>query len=93
MGAMTGAGTRTRIEMKVEVRDSLGTNEVAIDEGRKTRGGATPASNQRPQWQDPTPQQDRRTMQRTRSQGREARDRIREGRGEAMKRKKPPNEL
>ena len=30
------------------------------------RGGATPASNQQPQLQDPTSQQDRRIMRRTR---------------------------
>ena len=45
-------------------------------------------SNQQPQPQNPMPQQDRRIMLRTRAQGREARDRIGEGGGEAKERKK-----
>ena len=36
------------------------------------REGATPTSNQRHQSKDPTPQRERRTMQRARAQGREA---------------------
>ena len=46
-------------------------------------------SNQQPQPQDRTPQRDHRIIWRTRAQGREARDRIGEGRKEAKKRKIP----
>ena len=46
-------------------------------------------SNRRPQSQDPMRQRDRRTMWRTRVQGRKARDRIEEGGGGAEKHKKP----
>ena len=53
------------------------------------RGGATPTSNYKPKLQEPTPQLDRRIMQWIRSQGREARDMIGKGGGEAKERKKP----
>ena len=61
---------------------------MVIEVGRKTQEGATPASNQQPQPQDPKPQGDRRLMRRARAQGREARERIEEGGREANKRKK-----
>ena len=51
--------------------------------------GMTPTSNQQPQPQDPTSQRERRIMRRVRAQGRQARDRIGEGGGEAKKRKQP----
>ena len=91
--------TTNRIEMRAEGRESLKTYEVVIEVmGRKTREGskdarrrATPRSNQQlQQLLEPTPQRDRRIMLRTinRAHGREARDRIGGGEGEAKKRKK-----
>ena len=56
---------------------------------KDAREGATPTSNQQSQSQDATPQQGRRIMRRTRAQGREVRDRIGKGGGEAKERKKP----
>ena len=50
---------------------------------------ATPAINQQPHPQGTTHQQDRRNIWRTGSQGREARDKLVEGGGEAKKRKEP----
>ena len=58
-------------------------------ESEDVQEGATPTNNQQSQPQDPTPQRDRRIMQRIRAQGREARGKIEEGGGEAKKRKKP----
>ena len=57
--------------------------------GRRERGGGIPTSNQRPQLKGRTPQRDRRIMRRATAQGREARDRIGEGGGEAKTRRKP----
>ena len=37
MGARTGAEKRTRTEIRVEGRDSLGAYEASIEVGRKTR--------------------------------------------------------
>ena len=51
-----------------------------IDLGQKKWEQATPASNQRPNLQNPTPQRDRRITLRTRVQGGEGQDR-----GEWMK--------
>ena len=87
----TRAGMGARIEMRVERRENPGSYEVVIEVDRRTQGGpeATPTSNQQPQPQDPMPQRDRRIMRRTRAQGREAKEEIGEGRGEAKKRKKP----
>ena len=57
IGARTGAGTGTRIEIRAEQKVSLGTFEVVIEVGRKTlQRGMTPTSNQQPQHQDPMPQ-------------------------------------
>ena len=39
MGASKGAGTGTRVEMRVEGRESFGTFEVVIEVGWKTREG------------------------------------------------------
>ena len=39
MGARTGAGTETRMDRRVEGRESLETYKVVIDVGRKTREG------------------------------------------------------
>ena len=39
MGARTGVGTGTRIEVIEEGRESLGTLQVVIEVGRKTREG------------------------------------------------------
>ena len=49
--------------------DSIGGSEDATQ-------GATLTSDQQPQSQDPTPQGDRRNVQRSRAQGQEARERI-----------------
>ena len=65
--------------MRVEGIKRLGTCEVAIEVGRKTRERrATPTSNLQPQPRGTTLQQDRRIMLRTinRGQGREAREMI-----------------
>ena len=74
---------RTRIEMRVEGRESQGRN--TRDCGRRERV----TSNQQPQPQYSTPQRDRRIMLRTRAQGRGARNRIENGGGEVKERKKP----
>ena len=56
MGERTGARTGTKIERRVEGRESLGTFIVVVEVGRKdVKGGATPTSSQQPQPQDPTP--------------------------------------
>ena len=73
----------TRIEMRVEGRESPGRN--TRDCGRRERV----TSNQQPQPQYSTPQRDRRIMLRTRAQGRGARNRIEDGGGDVKERKKP----
>ena len=80
-GAEAGARTRTRIEMRVESGTRGGSEDA--------RERATPTSNRQPQPQDPTSRRDRCIMLKIRAQGREARDRIGEGSGEAKKRRKP----
>ena len=90
-GTGTGAGGRagTIIDMRVEERESLGTDETVIGSGSEdARERATPTSNQQPQPQDPTPQRDRRIMRSPRVQRRGARGEIVEGGGETTKRKK-----
>ena len=70
--------------MRMEGRESLGTfsgNRGGLEDAR---AGATLTGNQQPQPQNPTPQRDRRIVQRTRARGREARDRI--GRAEERRR-------
>ena len=58
------------------------------DGSEDARGGVTLTSNQKPHQKDPTPQRDRRIIQRTRAHMQEARDRIGEEKGGAEKRKK-----
>ena len=60
--------------------------------GRRERGDGRRqgvATNHNLPQEDPTPHRDRRIIRRIRAKGREARDRIKEGREEAKKRKKP----
>ena len=83
MGARTGAGTRSRIDMNVEGKESLGTFKVVIEVGWKTREGKR---RQRVASSD-TPQRGRRIMRRTRAQRREARDKIGDGGVKAKQRK------
>ena len=56
IGARRGAGTGARIEMRVEGRERLGTYEMVIDAGWKTReGGSMATCYQHPRPQDQTP--------------------------------------
>ena len=62
MGARTGVGmgTGSRLEGRVEGKESLGNGRSSNRDGSEdAKGGATPTSCQQPQPQDPTPQQDR----------------------------------
>ena len=89
-GGESGSGSRD------ENRDEDGGERDSGDLRKGNRGRsedtirhATPTSNQQLQPQDPTPQRDRRIMRRTRVQEQEARDRTREGGGEAKMSTKP----
>ena len=87
MGTRMRAGSQTRVEQIMDGRESLGSGNRGGSEA--AREGATSISNQPPQSQDPTPQRNRPVTRKTRDQGREARNGIGKGGGEAKKRKKP----
>ena len=82
---MGGNGSANGRENRDDNRDGGGGEKKPGSEDAKRR--ATPTSNQQPQPQDPTPQQDGRIILKTRAQGREGQDWGGRRRGEEAQKK------